>query len=56
MEIQVAKLLDSSVAKFRVAGDASAATSASTGTVELSSAAVKIINHDNVAKFKFPGV
>lgn len=40
---------------FRVAGDASAATDATTATVEVNSQAVKAMNNGKVAKFKFPG-
>jgi len=51
----VAKLPEGSVVTLRVAGDASAATEATTATVEVNSQAVKALNNGNVAKFKFPG-
>ena len=50
----MAKLPDGTVVKFRSAGDASAATDATTATVEVNSQAVKSVNNGNVAKFKFP--
>jgi filamentous hemagglutinin len=50
----VAKLPDGTVVTYRVAGDASSSTDATTATVEINSPAVTTINNGNVAKFKFP--
>lgn len=52
----VAYMLDGTAITYRPAGQASRLTDPSTAIVEINNPAIKSINNDNSAKFKFPAI